>query len=48
MVTGSGPTAVGLFEELDEGEALDRLYESCPQAIATAPSAGAAVLAVDP
>ena len=42
MVTGSGPTAVGLFADLESAErAAESLRDEHPGAIATAPDGGA-------
>jgi 4-diphosphocytidyl-2-C-methyl-D-erythritol kinase len=38
MVTGSGPTAFGLYESVEEaGRAADGLRDRFPEAVATAP-----------
>ena len=38
MVTGSGPTAVGLFDDADAaGRAVGKLHDDFPAAIATRP-----------
>ncbi|MSO41105.1 MAG: 4-(cytidine 5'-diphospho)-2-C-methyl-D-erythritol kinase [Solirubrobacterales bacterium] len=47
MVTGSGPTAVGLFELIEEAIDVESLKGLRSSAIVTAPSAGAAVLEGD-